>query len=67
MNAKIFKELFNSKFAEIGFSLHAREGIDEMMELTEDFRTLIDGSAVDTPSINELQGYIRSFAARETG
>ncbi|UCF05919.1 MAG: ketopantoate reductase family protein [bacterium] len=61
-NAKIFKELFNSKFAEIGFALHAREGIDEVLELTEDFKTLIDRSAVSTPAINELQGYMRSFA-----
>ena len=58
ITSRIFKGIFSSKFAEIGFALHAREGIDEMMELTEEFRTLISASGAETPVLDELSSYM---------
>ena len=58
ITAGIFKEVFGSKFAEIGFALHARDGIDEMMELTREFRMLISEADMETPVFDGLSGYL---------
>ena len=58
ITAGIFKEVFGSKFAEIGFALHARDGIDEMMELTREFRMLISEADMKTPVFDGLSGYL---------
>ena len=36
---KVMKQLFNSKFAEIGFMLHVNAAKDEMIELGNEFKT----------------------------
>ena len=61
ITAGIFKEVFGSKFAEIGFSLHARSGIDEMLHLTEEFRTLIGEAGMETPVFDGLSGYMHDW------
>ena len=61
VTAGIFKQMFGSKFAEIAFAMHARDGIDEMTELTREFRMLIEESGVETPVFDELSGYLGKF------
>lgn len=55
---KVFQGLLGSKFAEIGFALHARAAQDEMKELASDFRSLIVKTSVPTPNIDKLRSYI---------
>jgi 2-dehydropantoate 2-reductase len=59
VTAGIFKQMFGSRFAEIAFAMHARDGIDEMIELTGEFRALIKEAGVETPAFNELSGYLQ--------
>lgn len=56
----IMKQLFNSKFAEIGFMLHLNAAMDEMKELANEFKTLIDQTSIKTPNLDELINYIPS-------
>ena len=56
----IMKQLFNSKFAEIAFMLHLNAAKDEVNELTNEFKTLIDQTSVKTPNLNELLSCIPS-------
>ena len=58
MTVGIFKKLFGSRFAEIAFAMHARDGIDEMKELTKEFTLLIEKSSIDTPNIDTLKRYM---------
>jgi 2-dehydropantoate 2-reductase len=58
ITTKIFKGIFNSRFAEIGYAMHARAALDEMKELTNEFKSLIGHSAVKTPNIDKLKGFI---------
>lgn len=54
---KIFQEILSSKFAEIGFAMHARAAADEFKEHADDFKTLIDKTSVKTPNIDKLSRY----------
>jgi len=54
----ILKKLFNSKFAEIGFMLHLKAATDEMKELANEFKTLIDKTSIKTPNIDKLMSFI---------
>jgi 2-dehydropantoate 2-reductase len=58
ITTKIFKGIFNTKYAEIGFALHAKAALDDMKQLTEEFRSLIDKTGVKTPNIDILRSYI---------
>ena len=58
ITAKIFKGIFNTKYAEIGFAMHAKAALDEMKELTKEFKNLIDKTSVKTPNIDKLRSYI---------
>ena len=58
ITAKIFQGIFNTKYAEIGFALHAKAAMDEMKELTKEFKSLINNTSVKTPNIDELNSYI---------
>jgi 2-dehydropantoate 2-reductase len=58
ITTKIFKGIFNTKYAEIGFAMHAKAALDEMKELTKEFKILIDKSCVKTPNIDILRSYI---------
>jgi 2-dehydropantoate 2-reductase len=58
ITTKIFKGIFNTKYAEIGFAMHAKAALDEMKELTKEFKILIDKSCVKTPIIDILRSYI---------
>jgi len=58
ITTKIFKGIFNSKYAEIGFAMHAKVALDEMKELTKEFKILIDKTSVKTPNIDKLKGFI---------
>lgn len=54
----VLKQLFNSKFAEIGFTYHVRVAADEMKELANEFKTLIDKTSLKTPNIDHLRSFI---------
>ena len=54
ITAKIFQKMFNSKFAEIGFALHAKAALDEMKELGNEFRALKNKTSIKTPNLDEL-------------
>ena len=58
LTAKAFQALFDSKFAEIAFSLHARAARDEMRSLAADFRGLIEQTSVKTPNFDRLMAFI---------
>ena len=54
----VLKQLFNSKFAEIGFTYHVRVAADEMKELANEFKILIDKTSLKTPNIDHLRSFI---------
>jgi 2-dehydropantoate 2-reductase len=58
ITTKIFKGIFNTKYAEIGFALHAKAAPGEMKHLTREFRSLIGKTGVKTPNIDMLRSYI---------
>jgi 2-dehydropantoate 2-reductase len=58
ITTKIFKGIFNTKYAEIGFAIHAKAALNEIKELTKEFRSLIDKTSVNTPNIDMLRSYI---------
>jgi 2-dehydropantoate 2-reductase len=58
ITAKIFQGILNTKFAEIGFAMHAKAALDEMKALTKEFRILTDNTSVKTPNIDKLSSYI---------
>ena len=60
MLIKVMKQLFNSKFAEIGFMLHVNAAKDEMIELGNEFKTLTNQTSVKTPNLDELINCINS-------
>jgi len=54
MLINILKQVFNSKFAEVAMMMHANAAKDEMLELGNDFKTLINQTSIQTPNIDEL-------------
>ena len=62
---KILKQVFNSKFAEVAMMMHLNSAMDEMLELTNEFKTLIDQTSVKTPNLDELTNYIPSGKTAE--
>ncbi len=50
----ILKMVFKSKFAEIAMMMHVNAAKDEMIELGEEFKTLISQTLVKTPNLDEL-------------
>ncbi|MCK4427786.1 MAG: ketopantoate reductase family protein, partial [candidate division Zixibacteria bacterium] len=45
---KVFQSFFSSKFVEIAFALHAEAAADEIKELANEFKTLIDKTSLKT-------------------
>ena len=62
---KAIQRLLGSKFAEIAFSLHARAAQDEMRELADEFRSLIERTSVETPNIDLLKNYVDEYEATQ--
>lgn len=58
LSVKALQSLLGSKFAEIAFSLHARAAQDEMRELADEFRSLIERTSIETPNIDLLKDYV---------
>ena len=56
----ILKQAFNSKFAEVAMMMHVNSAKDEMIELGNEFRTLIKQTSIKTPNLNELLSCISS-------
>ncbi len=54
LSIKALRDLLNSKFAEVAFSMHARSGRDEMRELAKEFRSLIEETNIETPNFDLL-------------
>jgi 2-dehydropantoate 2-reductase len=52
------KGLFESRFAEIAFGMHARAARDEMRDLAREFEQLTARTSVDTPHLEALRRYI---------
>lgn len=52
------KKLLESKFAEVAFTMHAKDARDEMIDLAREFQTLIAKTSIDTPNINKLRNFI---------
>jgi len=63
ITTKIFKGIFNTTYAEIGFAMHAKTATDEMLELADEFKILIDKTSVETPNINMLSSYLRPITS----
>ena len=57
MNTLALKGMMGSRFAEIAFAIHARAALDEMLELAQDFKALVDQSGLETPNIDVLRSY----------
>jgi hypothetical protein len=57
LTIKIFQRFFSSKFAEIGLALHAKAAVDEIKEMANKFKTLIDRTSVETPNIDKLRSF----------
>lgn len=57
---KILQQVFNSKFAEVAMMMHANAAKDEMIELGNDFKTLINQTSIKTPNFDELLNCIAS-------
>jgi len=55
---KVFQGFFSSKFAEIGLALHAEAAADEIRELANEFKTLVDKTSIKTPNIDKLRSFI---------
>ncbi len=51
---KILGKFFNSKFAEVAMMMHARAARDEMIELSGEFRSLVDQSGEDVRNLDLL-------------
>lgn len=60
LNVKALESLLVSRFADIGFSLHAAAARDEVEELAAEFQTLIDKTSIETPNINALEKYVHA-------
>ena len=58
ITAKSFQRVLNTKFAEIGFAMHAKAALDEMKALSNEFKILADNTSVKTPNIDKLNSYI---------
>jgi 2-dehydropantoate 2-reductase len=58
LNVKAVQGLLESKFAEVGFALHARAARDEVRVLADEFQSLIDKTSVETPNIDTLRSFI---------
>ncbi len=58
LNVKAVQGLLESKFAEVGFALHARAARDEVRVLAGEFQSLIDKTSVETPNIDTLRSFI---------
>jgi 2-dehydropantoate 2-reductase len=55
---RALRGLLGSKFAEIAFSMHAKAAQDEMKELADEFRSLIEATSVETPNVDQLMDYV---------
>jgi len=60
MLIKILQKVFNSKFSEVAMMMHVNAAKDEMLELGEDFKSLIEQTDIDTQNFNELLSCISS-------
>jgi 2-dehydropantoate 2-reductase len=56
----ILKKVFNSKFAEVAMMMHANSAKDEMIELSNEFKTLKNQTSIKTPNLDELISRISS-------
>jgi len=54
----ILTKFFNSKFVEIAFMLHLNSAMDEMLELSNEFKTLVKQTSIKTPNLDNLISYI---------
>jgi 2-dehydropantoate 2-reductase len=61
LTVKALQSLLESKFAEIAYSLHARAAQDEMRELADEFRSLIERTSLETPNIDLLKDYVDQY------
>ena len=57
---RILGKVFNSKFAEVAMMMHVNAAKDEMMELTKEFRTLLNQTEVNTPNLESLFKIVES-------
>ncbi len=58
ITTKVFAGMFRSKYAEIGFALHAKAALDEMKELARDFKFLVSKTSNKTPAMDLLSTYM---------
>jgi hypothetical protein len=54
VTTKIFQSILDSRYAEVAFALHAQAARDEFRELSSEFKTLADKTAVKTLSLERL-------------
>ncbi|MDH3640365.1 MAG: hypothetical protein OES09_18155, partial [Gammaproteobacteria bacterium] len=58
MSIMALQRLFESKFAEVAFAMHARASRDEMADLAREFQELTARTSVDTPNIDSLRKFV---------
>lgn len=54
MVVSILKKVFSTKFSEIAMMMHVNAAVDEMIELGNEFKSLIIQSGMDTQNLDEL-------------
>lgn len=57
-SVKALQSLLTSKFAEVAFALHAKAAQEEMIELADEFQSLVGQTSIDTPNIAQLSSYM---------
>jgi len=58
MSMMAVKGLFESKFAEVAFAMHAKAARDEMADLAREFQELTARTSVETPNMDALRNFI---------
>ena len=61
LSMKALQGLLRSKFAEVAYSMHAKAALDEMRELADEFRSLIEKTSIETPNIDRLKDYTAEY------
>ena len=61
LSMKALQGLLRSKFAEVAYSLHAKAALDEMREIADEFRSLIEKASIETLNIDRLKDYTAEY------
>jgi hypothetical protein len=60
LEPRVFAPLFAAPASEVKFGLHARCVGPELLDLAEDFKAVAARAGLETPTLNEMIGHVRS-------